>query len=87
MNGIEPLADDVFVCMTCDIKGAATKFHEETHTLVRCQPQAAPQSLLSMEQRIDLLETRMEARQDAIERRLEDISAHLLRIQDLLQSE
>ncbi|TFY62185.1 hypothetical protein EVJ58_g4026 [Rhodofomes roseus] len=54
--------DDVFVCMTCDIKGGISKNrHKEVHTLVRCQAQMMEEPQLSIEQRMEALETSVAA--------------------------
>ncbi|KAH9917244.1 uncharacterized protein B0H18DRAFT_40293 [Fomitopsis serialis] len=79
--------DNVFICMTCDTKGGITKDrHLDTHTLVRCQARMTEEARISMEQRIEALETRLGSMHDSFNDRLEGVEAQLSRIQELLEN-
>ncbi|KAH9838710.1 uncharacterized protein C8Q71DRAFT_752552 [Rhodofomes roseus] len=79
--------DDVFLCVACDIKGGITKNqHKETHTLVRCQARMREEPQLSIEQRMEALETRFGTMHDSLYHRLDGLEAQLSRIQELLES-
>lgn len=71
-------------CVSCDSRGAANDFHEASHALVQRQPQTALANVLSAEQRVGALKTSLEVTQDAVERRPEEITTHLLRIHHLI---
>ncbi|GBE85444.1 hypothetical protein SCP_0706310 [Sparassis crispa] len=74
---------DVYICLDCDPKdGITIDGHDQSHPLVRCQEEVAVEESLTVEQRMEALESKF----GTVDGKITQVDERLLRIEQLLQT-